>query len=247
MLLRRITKHVKEQNWFAVSIDFFIVVIGVFIGIQVANWNEGQADQRRANDLVGRMISEAEETQEQLTDYIIVHKLIKNNAEQLTLALKNKDTCIAMSDKLKILIVSIADFPPPRFSLSNAEQAVNTGNLSLIQSPSVRASIQTITNEMRFIDRQWQRYVRVKQDTNEAAHRASGVAFTGQGTINWVDSDSYDPNQYELLTPAKICGNTELIGLTSNLAVLQSIYVSYLGQFKSALNTYLTALSQDII
>lgn len=40
MLLRRVTKHVKEQNWFAVFVDFFIVVVGVFIGIQVANWNE---------------------------------------------------------------------------------------------------------------------------------------------------------------------------------------------------------------
>ena len=44
MLLRRITKHVKEQNWFAVGIDFVIVVIGVFIGIQVANWNTVQSN-----------------------------------------------------------------------------------------------------------------------------------------------------------------------------------------------------------
>ena len=44
MLLRRITQHVKDQNWFAVGIDFFIVVIGVFIGIQVANWNETRQD-----------------------------------------------------------------------------------------------------------------------------------------------------------------------------------------------------------
>lgn len=40
MLLRSITKHIKDQNWFAVALDFVIVVIGVFIGIQVANWNE---------------------------------------------------------------------------------------------------------------------------------------------------------------------------------------------------------------
>lgn len=43
MLLRRITKHVSDQNWFAVFIDFLIVVVGVFIGIQVANWNETRA------------------------------------------------------------------------------------------------------------------------------------------------------------------------------------------------------------
>ena len=43
MLLRRITKHVTDQNWFAVFIDFLIVVVGVFIGIQVANWNADRA------------------------------------------------------------------------------------------------------------------------------------------------------------------------------------------------------------
>lgn len=44
MLLRRLTRHVKDQNWFAVGIDFVIVIVGVFIGIQVANWNDVQKD-----------------------------------------------------------------------------------------------------------------------------------------------------------------------------------------------------------
>ena len=45
MILRSITKHVRDQNWFAVGIDFIIVVVGVFIGIQVANWNETRQDE----------------------------------------------------------------------------------------------------------------------------------------------------------------------------------------------------------
>jgi len=44
MLLRRIAQHVKDQNWFAVGLDFVIVVVGVFIGIQVANWNQLQGN-----------------------------------------------------------------------------------------------------------------------------------------------------------------------------------------------------------
>lgn len=47
MLLRKITQHVTEQNWFAVFIDFLIVVVGVFIGIQVANWNEERTDRSK--------------------------------------------------------------------------------------------------------------------------------------------------------------------------------------------------------
>ncbi|HNP64387.1 MAG TPA: hypothetical protein PKH39_10680 [Woeseiaceae bacterium] len=40
MLLRSVIQHVKDQNWFAVGIDFVIVVVGVYIGIQVSNWND---------------------------------------------------------------------------------------------------------------------------------------------------------------------------------------------------------------
>ncbi|MEP1144977.1 MAG: hypothetical protein ABJH52_14755 [Henriciella sp.] len=58
MLLRRITKHVKEQNWFAVGLDFVIVVVGVFIGIQVANWNASQNDHSAYLKAHDRMVSE---------------------------------------------------------------------------------------------------------------------------------------------------------------------------------------------
>ncbi|WOJ93806.1 hypothetical protein R0135_01235 [Congregibacter variabilis] len=50
MILRSLTKHLKEQNWFAVGLDFSIVVIGVFIGIQVANWNEARAEYKKETE-----------------------------------------------------------------------------------------------------------------------------------------------------------------------------------------------------
>ena len=43
MLLRSITKHVKDQNWFAVALDFIIVVAGVFMGLQVQQWANNQS------------------------------------------------------------------------------------------------------------------------------------------------------------------------------------------------------------
>ena len=56
MLLRRMIEHVRAQNWTAVAIDFVIVVVGVFIGIQVANWNDGQAAKRRGADYAQRLV-----------------------------------------------------------------------------------------------------------------------------------------------------------------------------------------------
>ena len=47
MILRRVTLHFRNQEWTAIALDFLIVVVGVFVGLQVSNWSEERADSRR--------------------------------------------------------------------------------------------------------------------------------------------------------------------------------------------------------
>lgn len=58
MLLRRVIEHVRKQEWTAIWIDLAIVVVGVFIGIQVANWNEARADRAAYEAALGRLAAE---------------------------------------------------------------------------------------------------------------------------------------------------------------------------------------------
>ncbi len=44
MTLRRVITHFRKQEWTAIALDFVIVVMGVFIGIQVSNWNGARRD-----------------------------------------------------------------------------------------------------------------------------------------------------------------------------------------------------------
>ena len=61
MLLRRVIAHVRKQEWTAIGIDLVIVVVGVFIGIQVANWNDGRTTARRAEVFTDRLRSDLRE------------------------------------------------------------------------------------------------------------------------------------------------------------------------------------------
>lgn len=61
MLLRRVIAHVRKQEWTAIWIDLVIVVVGVFIGIQVANWNEERATARRAELFTERLRADMRE------------------------------------------------------------------------------------------------------------------------------------------------------------------------------------------
>ncbi len=62
MLLRRITEHVKAQNWFAVGLDFLIVVVGVFMGLQVANWNDDRQDRIDEVYYLNRILNDIDES-----------------------------------------------------------------------------------------------------------------------------------------------------------------------------------------
>ena len=39
MILRRLAEHMKQHHWTGVLIELVIVVLGVFLGMQVSNWN----------------------------------------------------------------------------------------------------------------------------------------------------------------------------------------------------------------
>ena len=58
MILRRFAEALKQQNWSAVAIEFVLLVLGVFLGIQVANWNET----RREHTLEAEYIDEVSES-----------------------------------------------------------------------------------------------------------------------------------------------------------------------------------------
>ncbi len=71
MILRRITEHVKTQNWFAVGLDFVIVVVGVFIGIQVANWNESRIALLEEQAILARLAAEYRDIAEKGDAYLV--------------------------------------------------------------------------------------------------------------------------------------------------------------------------------
>ena len=58
MILRRLAEHLREQNWTAITIEFVLLVVGVFLGIQVANWNDERGDHAAYESALDRLEAE---------------------------------------------------------------------------------------------------------------------------------------------------------------------------------------------
>ena len=75
MILRRVIEHVKKQEWTAVALDFVIVVVGVFIGIQVSNWNAARADHVREARYLNNLAVEIREEVVALDEMMLAHRV----------------------------------------------------------------------------------------------------------------------------------------------------------------------------
>ncbi|WP_291841763.1 hypothetical protein [Maricaulis sp.] len=61
MILARISRAIREQNWLAVAIEFVIVVAGVMLAFQFTAWNEQSQNAVRVEQALARLQLETEE------------------------------------------------------------------------------------------------------------------------------------------------------------------------------------------
>ena len=94
MLLRRLTQHVNEQNWFAVTLDFIIVVVGVFVGLQVSNWNEENSFDKKETALLY-------ELKKEMDNSIVTEKRKIDNYAQVAAAGQRSLNFLASNESCK--------------------------------------------------------------------------------------------------------------------------------------------------
>ena len=90
MLLRSVTKHVKDQNWFAVFLDFFIVVAGILIAIQITEWYEAQSNKVGLTGSLERLDKEVSQNLD-IIEVILAH--ITNGKADMTLGREALNDC----------------------------------------------------------------------------------------------------------------------------------------------------------
>lgn len=244
MILQRLTTALRKQDWFTVLIETLIVVLGVFLGLQVNNWNADRVARAEADDLLWRLVVEAEAARADLAVYRDLHDEILDRSIKLPVRLKATEDCLAMDEEMKRLVLAVGDFSPPRFSLATAREAIDSGKISDIRSDQMRDEVRRIIDEMSFIDRQWERYVRVKQDSEKMIYTAAGLSFLRVEALKVRPGVQWDGiDQYDIQTPEAICGNPEIIASASNAAMTQHVYSMYLSEASEKLDRYAVALS----
>ncbi len=140
MLLRSITKHVKDQNWFAVFIDFLIVVLGILIAFQITEWNNTQQELREEQALKVRLTEEFKVLEERLTVRLDRAATITDHSSELIEMIRT-ETEPKDEDLIKIMLRSAirynAPIPPP----SIFTEAIQAGRIGKLRNDELRKAL----------------------------------------------------------------------------------------------------------
>ncbi len=144
MLLRSITAHVKSQNWFAVVLDFVIVVVGVYIGIQVSNWNEARIDEQRGEYFAARLLVDMQIEISNFDQETIYYTTVYDYAKRAVALADTNDT--ADDNEFVVSTYNATQFNYSEPAQATYDELVATGNLYLLEDENLRNAATFLYN-----------------------------------------------------------------------------------------------------
>jgi hypothetical protein len=148
MLLRRVIAHFRKQEWTAIFLDFVIVVAGVFVGLQVNNWNAARGE--RTDE-----ITYLEALSEDIAFSIgSLERTIKdmNRQQEIRAALYDYSIdpagVLEPAERNRLIYHGLFQLPRLNINQTTFESLKSSGRLGAIRSPRLVSSLQALSAQI---------------------------------------------------------------------------------------------------
>lgn len=138
MIFRRFLQRFSQQQWGAIVTELAIVIIGVFIGMQVSNWNEERETNQRAAVFTARLTDDLRKEAWGYENVIEYNRETNVNQRRVLDAMVGKAT---LSDEQFMISAYRATqyIYNVRFR-STYDELVSTGNIGLVADENLRGT-----------------------------------------------------------------------------------------------------------
>jgi hypothetical protein len=181
MLLKRLAQGIRSRDWFTVFVELVVLIVGVFLGLQVDDWNQRRLDRIEEQyylDRLGRDLKRSLTEQEEQLE-------AAKTKFQDTLAIQNVleagDLGSMTVDEFEHQIGMVRGFASSTLVTATMQELVGGGKASLLQSNALREELAAF-NE--WYSRHKQTYEYVSVSIMDAYRR-----FFGFLRPDWPDLD----------------------------------------------------------
>ncbi|WP_394692780.1 hypothetical protein [Hyphobacterium sp.] len=188
MILARLSSAIRTQNWFAVALEFVIVIAGVVIGFQIQGWNETRQGQLRVAEALERLQRETEQN--------IANLRVRNDNNAARTADQSVMIRVAMSgegtpedvETFERAIAQLMYFSAPPIQEGSYRALEQSGDLTLIDNQELISALNYYQGAVIWIE------------TQHGSFRAGLTTFTD--TLN--EFVFHEPTDDPLVTHARV-------------------------------------------
>ena len=224
MIMHRFVHAVRDQNWVTVVLEMIIVVVGIFIGLQVDDWNQRRLE--RENDQRALTLF-VDELQLMLIEADVDLGFVTDSLQDLSMGTQIALKCDASKEeriRLTTAIGNTLNWRVPDIRPSGLAEIGNSGTLARFGSSelsravgSVNQSIKSIGDSMEFLAPQYERAWQMLLPY---------LVLTNPITLDKLDlgvARQAPPNYMSLVPQEALCANQEFL---MGLSLLTSFYES---------------------
>lgn len=194
MILRRFAESLSRQNWAAITIEFVLLVLGVFLGIQVANWNAERESNEKSVVVTQRLMEDLRAESWRYQFLLEYHHDVRSAAESAAAALSGKASL--GNEEFLVNAYRASQYKQGASVRATYDELISTGNIGLLRdlplrNVAVRAySLTTIDNLVKEgVESRYRELFRmsVPNEVQRALARACGDRYIKSGDYKDFD------------------------------------------------------------
>jgi hypothetical protein len=200
MILRSVIRHVRNQEWTAIVLDFLIVVVGVFIGIQVANWNAARVESAELDQQLVSLRIELEENQKHFDTYQA--KLQKQMDDVLFLrSAFEVDPLKIEPDEFNLRLLNVQRVQELSPDLTALKELAETGGLRRLLGTDIRLAVADWEKMLATVQR-LQGDALTQRDHVFNPYMMSEIAYGPLMEQSWLVGDTIGQSRFRNDIPA---------------------------------------------
>lgn len=160
MILQKLATSLRRRDWGAAIIEVGIVVLGIFIGLQVDDWNKARNDGVLELEYAQRLVADFDTMRTENAEGVAIIEQANARLKRVNqLLLEVNGEAQVDLDQVKSDLGSLDFFPGLQAKSAVLEELFSTGNIKVIQDAGLRADLsalaaklnrRTETNQLHF-------------------------------------------------------------------------------------------------
>lgn len=140
-MLRRLASALRRQDWTTVLIEFLVVVVGIFLGLQADSWYEDRQDRQLEREHLAQIERDLSENADELDYFADAHRETTDELMFAIGVLRRGELRDDERETFKWAILTRNQIPLVPLSTGGYDALLGSGNLALIRDPQLRSRL----------------------------------------------------------------------------------------------------------